>query len=252
MPFGQTGRAGGLDSEERAVLRQESSVNGAIILLMFAAALAALASLVAFHPPHRGVVTLFYLGAAYFGFYQAGFSLIFFPILYYKQNSSYKKVLGFDPGKQNREEGIVFWFYELRITRTELIRGYASDASRIPLRGLKARVKNTGSVTDQRHEDDRSVRITIKGPETNFDYSVAATGFLSSFMAQDARQFAALLNHEARVLPAPRKAVAGEKCTKVRCYHCHHVQTEPVGQGAFSCEQCGAHLNRRTSPAEGI
>ncbi len=40
--------------------------------------------------------------------------------------------------------------------------------------------------------------------------------------------------------------------TNVRCWVCQHVQTVPVSQGAFSCEQCGAQLNRRKAPAKGI
>lgn len=33
-----------------------------------------------------------------------------------------------------------------------------------------------------------------------------------------------------------------EKFTTVRCWVCQHVQTVPVGQEAFSCEQCKAHF----------
>jgi len=36
--------------------------------------------------------------------------------------------VSFDPKKQNRAEGVIFSFYELRITRTELIRGYEENA----------------------------------------------------------------------------------------------------------------------------
>jgi hypothetical protein len=46
------------------------------------------------------------------------------------------------------------------------------------------------------------------------------------------------------------EAEADEKCTKVRCSHCQHVQAVPVSQKTFSCEQCKAHLKRRTAPAE--
>jgi hypothetical protein len=41
-----------------------------------------------------------------------------------------------------------------------------------------------------------------------------------------------------------------EKCTNVRCYNCQHVQTVPVSQETFVCEQCKAHLKRRTAPAK--
>jgi hypothetical protein len=51
------------------------------------------------------------------------------------------------------------------------------------------------------------------------------------------------------------KAQAAEKTdtstTNVRCWVCQHVQTVPVGQEAFPCEQCNAHLTRRTPPADG-
>jgi hypothetical protein len=30
--------------------------------------------------------------------------------------------------------------------------------------------------------------------------------------------------------------------TKVRCLHCQHVQTVPVSQPTFVCEQCKAHI----------
>jgi ribosomal protein S27E len=43
---------------------------------------------------------------------------------------------------------------------------------------------------------------------------------------------------------------AHEKYTKVRCNHCQHVQTVPVNQATFSCEQCGAHLKRAAAPAK--
>jgi hypothetical protein len=42
---------------------------------------------------------------------------------------------------------------------------------------------------------------------------------------------------------------AHEKSTKVRCLHCQHVQTVPVSQPTFACEQCKARLKRRTAPA---
>jgi predicted RNA-binding Zn-ribbon protein involved in translation (DUF1610 family) len=43
---------------------------------------------------------------------------------------------------------------------------------------------------------------------------------------------------------------AHETYTKVRCNHCQHVQTVPVNQATFSCEQCGAHLKRAAAPAK--
>ena len=42
---------------------------------------------------------------------------------------------------------------------------------------------------------------------------------------------------------------AQRKSTKVRCHHCQHVQTVPVDQAKFPCEQCKTNLKRRTAPA---
>lgn len=39
--------------------------------------------------------------------------------------------------------------------------------------------------------------------------------------------------------------------TRTRCWVCQHVQTVPVGQEAFTCEQCNAHLKRGSAPADG-
>jgi zinc-ribbon domain len=43
---------------------------------------------------------------------------------------------------------------------------------------------------------------------------------------------------------------AHERSRKVRCNHCQHVQTVPINQATFSCEQCGAHLKRAAAPAD--
>jgi hypothetical protein len=54
---------------------------------------------------------------------------------------------------------------------------------------------------------------------------------------------------------ADRKSASAQelKHTKkgpiVRCWVCQHVQTVPVGQATFSCEQCKAHLKRPAAPA---
>ncbi|MGH3557711.1 MAG: hypothetical protein ACRDUT_03475 [Mycobacterium sp.] len=183
-----------------------------------------------------------------------GLGLILFSLVcfsYYKHRAAVKKVVGFDPREQNRAEGVIYHFYELRITRTELIKGYGTGALRIPLQGLTATVTKTDTVD-----------ITIKGPDTKFVYSMPFD-VLAGFNPWRARQFAALLNYEAGLLGAPQKMVqeklpttsgapatdAHEECTKVRCLHCQHVQTVPVSQETFSCEQCNAHLKRRTAPA---
>ncbi len=112
---------------------------------------------------------------------------------YFKHRAVAKKVVAFNPRKQNRAQGVIFWFYELRITRTELIRGYEQNAQRIPLRGLSATV-----VTGQ------TVQIRIEGPDTKFVYRNA---FDAEFNQTRALQFAALLNYEASLLGAPPKNV---------------------------------------------
>lgn len=110
-------------------------------------------------------------------------------IRYFKHRAVAKKVVSFDPEKQNRAEGVIFSFYELRITRTELIKGYEENAQRIPLRGLTATV-----VTGQ------TVQIKIEGPDTKFVYRNA---FDAEFNQTRAQQFAALLNYEAGLHGAP-------------------------------------------------
>ena len=115
---------------------------------------------------------------------------------YFKHRAAAKKVVSFDPKKQNRAEGVIFSFYELRITRTELIRGYEENAQRIPLQGLTATV-----VTGQ------TVQIRIEGPDTKFVYRNA---FDAEFNNRRAQQFAALLNYEASLLGCTAEESAGE------------------------------------------
>jgi hypothetical protein len=112
---------------------------------------------------------------------------------YFKHRAAAKKIVSFDPREQNRAEGVIFWFYELRITRTELIKGYEEDAQRIPLQGLVAMVM-TG----------QTVSIRIEGPDTSFFYR---KGFDAEFNFRRAQQFAALLNYEASLQGAPPKKV---------------------------------------------
>ena len=111
-------------------------------------------------------------------------------IRYLKHRAAAKKVVDFNPRKQNRAQGVIFSFYELRITRTELIKGYEENAQRIPLRGLTAAPVTTG----------QTVYITIEGPNTKFVYR---KGFDAEFNQTRAQQFAALLNYEASLQGAP-------------------------------------------------
>jgi hypothetical protein len=110
-------------------------------------------------------------------------------IRYLKHRAAAKKVVSFNPRKQNRAQGVIYSFYELRITRTELIRGYEENAQRIPLQGLTATV-----ITGQ------TVQIRIEGPDTKFVYRNA---FDAEFNLRRAQQFAALLNYEASLLGCP-------------------------------------------------
>jgi hypothetical protein len=124
--------------------------------------------------------------------------LLFFAVncfLSYNQRAAVKKVVGFNPRKQNRAEGVIFWFYELRITRAELIKGYEMNAQRILLRGLTAAVTETDTID-----------VTIEGPNTKFVYSMP-DDVLGGFNPTRARQFAALLNYEASLIGAPAKKV---------------------------------------------
>jgi uncharacterized paraquat-inducible protein A len=54
---------------------------------------------------------------------------------------------------------------------------------------------------------------------------------------------------------AGNTAQAAEKTdtttTRVRCPNCQHVQATPRSQPTFVCEQCKAHLTRRTAPNNG-
>ena len=115
--------------------------------------------------------------------------LILRDIRYFKHRAAAKKVVDFNPRKQNLAQGVIFSFYELRITRTELIRGYQENAQRIPLRGLTATV-----VTGQ------TVQIRIEGPDAKFVYRNA---FDAEFNQARGLQFAALLNYEASLQGAP-------------------------------------------------
>jgi hypothetical protein len=108
---------------------------------------------------------------------------------YRKHRAAAKKLVPFNPREQNRAQGVIFSFHELRLTRTELIRGYEENAQRIPLRGLTATV-----VTGQ------TVQIRIEGPDTKFVYRNA---FDAEFNVRPALQFAALLNYEASLQGAP-------------------------------------------------
>lgn len=126
--------------------------------------------------------------------------LILFLLLcfsYYKHRAAIRKVVGFDPREQNRAEGVICDFYELRLSRTELIQGYGTDARRIPLQGLAATVTKKNGVD-----------VTIEGPDTKIVCSMPYD-VIAGFNPWRARQFAALLNYE-----ASRQGVSQKKVEK--------------------------------------
>ena len=112
---------------------------------------------------------------------------------YRKHRAAAKKLVAVNPREQNRAQGVIFSFHELRLTRTELIKGYEDNAPHIPLQGLTATV-----ITGQ------TVQIRIEGPDTKFVYRNA---FDAQFNVGRALQFAALLNYEASLHGVPRKKV---------------------------------------------
>jgi ribosomal protein S27E len=243
-----------LDRREMKVVRRETDPGFKVIswALMFGGVAGGFVSMYLLHAPSHGGKGVFLI----YGFpgYAPFMALIY--LFAYLPGAAVKKALGFDPKKQNRAEGVIYHFYELRLSRTELIRGYGTDAPRIPLCGLTASVEVTGTSTDR--GEDRCVHVTISGPGTNFVYSMAENSAFD-FTIRMALQFAALLNYEAdlqgpppkTVLHRPAEAQAQEKLTKVRCRHCQHVQTVPVSQETFWCAECNAHLQRRAAPATG-
>ena len=109
---------------------------------------------------------------------------------YRKHRAAAKKLVPTNPREQNRAQGVIFAFHELRLTRTELIKGYEANAQRTPLQGLTATV-----LTGQ------TVQIRIEGPDTKFVYRGA---FDAEFDFRHANQFAGLLNYEASSL-VPRR-----------------------------------------------
>jgi membrane associated rhomboid family serine protease len=63
---------------------------------------------------------------------------------------------------------------------------------------------------------------------------------------------AIVLTRAGRITSGSRTTTTNVRTTtEVRCWVCQHVQTVPVSQGAFSCEQCNAHLKRPTAPVYG-
>src|SRR5277367_3151894 len=94
--------------------------------------------------------------------------------------------------------------------------------------------------------------INVNNPALNAIFVMLAFATLNGFAfgpgvgrARERRR----LNKRRRSSGAP-ETEAQETSTKVRCLHCQRVQTVPVSQETFSCEQCKARLKRRTAPAK--
>jgi hypothetical protein len=85
---------------------------------------------------------------------------------------------------------------------------------------------------------------------TGWVFEAPWLAFLAFVFYLLAEQAAARKRALARPTGQAQETEVHEKCTKVRCWVCQHVQTVPVGQEAFSCEQCKAHLKRPTAPAK--
>jgi hypothetical protein len=94
-------------------------------------------------------------------------------------------------GKANAAAGVIAHWEGLRVTRTELIQGYSQNAPRHPLKGVKARVEDTGARV-RGGKDDRRIHVIIEGP----GIAIVKTKKVAATYNGDAlaRQFAATLN----------------------------------------------------------
>src|ERR1700761_4783476 len=100
-------------------------------------------------------------------------------------------------GKANAAAGVIAHWEGLRVTRTELIQGYSQNAPRHPLKGVTARVEDTGTSV-RGGKDDRRIHVIIEGP----GLAIVKTKNVADTYNGDAlaRQFAATLNVASRQL----------------------------------------------------
>ena len=131
-----------LDKDERAVVRKQGGTGyqEPFRLIILAGVAAGFVSMFVLRhaPPAIGgsklaviiVAPLFLI----FGFPGYAPFAVAYAILYCMRIQPLKKVLGFDPKKRNQAADVIFCFYELRITSTQLIRGYQSDAPQYRLK----------------------------------------------------------------------------------------------------------------------
>jgi hypothetical protein len=118
--------------------------------------------------------------------------------------------------EENVRDGVFYVWGDLRISSTQLIEGYESNAPRHSLAGLKATVESTGNVVSDTHEvrdvrgraiwgsvettarDERQVHVRIEGPRTGLVYTVKLKDNPNA--DAEAREFAAQLNLARREL----------------------------------------------------
>jgi hypothetical protein len=97
--------------------------------------------------------------------------------------------------RANKRDGVVMDWEGLRFTRTELIEGYSQNALRHPLKGLTARVEDTGF--HRGGANQHRIHVIVEGPSTAIVKSARSK---SRFSDGQARKFVATLNMLSRQL----------------------------------------------------
>jgi hypothetical protein len=97
--------------------------------------------------------------------------------------------------RANRRDEVLMDWKGLRVTPTELIVGYFQNSPRHSLKGLTARVEDTGF--HRGGANQHRVHVIVEGPDTAFVKSVPAK---SRYTDQQAREFVANLNMRSRQL----------------------------------------------------
>jgi hypothetical protein len=116
--------------------------------------------------------------------------------------------------QQDMADGVIAVWEILRISETQLIEGYTSNAPRHSLAGLTATVETTGTVITEdggyrmnngvivgrrtTTRDERQVHVRIEGPQGGFVYTVKLKD--NPEADAKAREFAAQLNRASRQL----------------------------------------------------
>ncbi len=120
--------------------------------------------------------------------------------------------------KRNAADSVIFAWQDLRMSSTELIEGYSSNAPRRSLAGLTARVEASGTVGGMKSHGafgvrlttgyDRLVQLTIEGPRTAIERT-ATVRSEKAMTEMEARQFASALNLAGRQLQGEPPTSAG-------------------------------------------